>query len=235
MGSTLIIGASGAIGAAFVSEYRKRTPAAKIFATSRNATPTPDADQVLRLDYDHPETFSQVAQQLGDVEDLDTIIVASGQLHNRDHKPEKALKQVDADWMIENFRTNAVGPTLALKHFLPLQPKTGVTRFGILSARVGSISDNNIGGWHSYRASKAALNMIIKTASIEHRRRNPEGVIVGLHPGTVESDLSQPFQRGVPNLFSPQRAAQQLIDVLHCVLPDQSGRVLAYDGSLIPS
>lgn len=235
MSSVLIIGASGALGAAFVSEYRRRLPSSTIYATNRSALPTVDADQVLALDYDQPHMFADVAAQLADVQDLETILVATGRLHDDDNMPEKALKQVDADWMLENFRINTVGPTLALKHFLPLQPKTKPTRFGILSARVGSISDNHLGGWHSYRASKAALNMIIKTTSIEQRRSNPEAMIVGLHPGTVDSELSRPFQRGVPTLFSPQQSAGQLIEVLSSTHPEQSGSVFAFDGTNIPS
>ena len=135
---------------------------------------------------------------------------------------------------MENYRINAVGPALVAKHFLPIMAKQGPICFAALSARVGSISDNRLGGWHSYRASKSALNMFIRNIAIEWQRKNPQSVVVGLHPGTVETALSAPF-KGNPahERFTPKRAAGDMLHTLHGLKPEQSGQIFAYDGSLV--
>ena len=148
--------------------------------------------------------------------------------------PEKSLRELDPEWMLENYRINAVGPALVAKHFLPLMPRNQRTVFAVLSARVGSISDNKLGGWYSYRASKAALNMLIRNLSIEWQRKSADAIIIGLHPGTVETGLSAPF-KGNPatERFTPAKAAEQLLNVLDRLNPAQSGQVFAFDGELI--
>jgi NAD(P)-dependent dehydrogenase (short-subunit alcohol dehydrogenase family) len=165
---------------------------------------------------------------------ISLVLVATGLLHSNQNGPEKSLRELDPDWMIENFRINAVGPALVAKHFLPIMAKQGPICFAALSARVGSISDNRLGGWHSYRASKSALNMLIRNIAIEWQRKNPQSVVVGLHPGTVETALSAPF-KGNPahERFSPARAAGDVLSVLHGLKPEQSGQIFAYDGSLV--
>jgi len=138
--------------------------------------------------------------------------------------------------MERSYRINAIGPALVAKHFLPLLTRERKAMFAALSARVGSIEDNQLGGWHAYRASKAALNMLLKTLSIELARQNPTAICVGLHPGTVDTRLSGPFQRGVPEgkLFSPQKSARHLLNVLDTLSPEQSGQIFAWDGQRIP-
>lgn len=128
-------------------------------------------------------------------------------------------------------------PALVAKHFLPLLARDRKSVFAALSARVGSISDNQLGGWHAYRASKAALNMLLRTFAIELARRNPRAVCVGLHPGTVDTGLSAPFQANVPEgkLFTPDFAAARLLEVVDRLKPDDSGHVFAWDGQLIPA
>lgn len=160
------------------------------------------------------------------------VVVATGLLHDGDHGPERTTQALAPGWMARNFAVNAIGPALVAKHFLPLMPKTGRTVFAALSARVGSISDNRLGGWHSYRASKAALNQLIRTIAIEERRRNPGSIVVALHPGTVDTPLSKPFQGNVApgSLFDPARAAVQLLDVIDGLRPPDSGKVFAWDG-----
>ncbi len=162
------------------------------------------------------------------------VIVATGVLHSENKGPEKSLRELDPDWMMLNYRINAIGPALVAKHFLPLMPKDRRICFAALSARVGSISDNRLGGWHSYRASKAALNMLIRNLAIEWHRKNAASIIVGLHPGTVETPLSAPF-KGNPahDRFAAPHAAKQLLAVLESLTPDQSGQLFAYDGALI--
>jgi NAD(P)-dependent dehydrogenase (short-subunit alcohol dehydrogenase family) len=139
--------------------------------------------------------------------------------------------------MVRIFLTNSIGPSLVMKHFLPKLCANEKAVFAAISARVGSITDNSLGGWYSYRASKAALNMIIKTASIEVQRKRPEAIVVGLHPGTVVSNLSAPFKSSVPerSLFSPELSASYLLKVLDDLSSDDSGNCFAWDGVTIPA
>ncbi len=163
------------------------------------------------------------------------MIVASGYLHQDGNGPEKDWRHLSAEELARNFAINATGPALVAKHFLPLLTEEGRSGFAALSARVGSISDNGLGGWYSYRASKAALNMIIRTLSVELARKKPEAFCVGLHPGTVDTGLSEPFQRNVPEgkLFTPDFAASKLLDTLGKLGPEDSGRCFAWDGQEI--
>ena len=172
----------------------------------------------------------------GDDRELDLVIVATGVLHDGDAlQPEKRMADIEAQRMLRVFAINTVGPALVAKHYLPRLRRKGKTVFAALSARVGSISDNRLGGWASYRASKAALNMLLKTLSIEHSRTRPESIIVGLHPGTVATDLSAPFQGRVPEgkLFSPDKSASSLLSVIDNAEQSDNGGVLAWDGSPI--
>lgn len=226
-GSAIIIGGSGGIGAALVAELHERGQYEDVLALSRSSEPAIDL-----LDED---SILQAAAKLAEAGFTPSlIIVATGILHKHGRGPEKALRELDPDWMVENYRLNAVGPALIAKHFLPLMPRTGRICFAVLSARVGSISDNNLGGWHSYRASKAALNMLVRNISVEWQRKNAEAIIVGLHPGTVETPLSAPF-KGNPahERFAPALAAGQLLDVLAALKPAQSGQLIAYDRTVI--
>jgi NAD(P)-dependent dehydrogenase (short-subunit alcohol dehydrogenase family) len=164
------------------------------------------------------------------------VFVATGLLHRDDAvQPEKAMRALSASAMSEVFAVNAVGPALLAKHFLPTLRKNGKTVFAVLSARVGSISDNRLGGWASYRASKAALNMVIKTLSIEQARRRPESVVVSLHPGTVDTALSKPFSASVSenSLFTPQHSVACLFKVIDGLDVADSGGFFAWDGTPI--
>lgn len=225
--AAVVIGANGGIGGALVSELMTRGSFNRVWPLSRNSVPSVDI-----LDETTIENAASHLAEAGIAPRL--IIVATGLLHKNGKGPEKSLRDLDADWMVENFRANAIGPALIAKHLLPLMPKTGSICFAVLSARVGSVSDNRLGGWHSYRASKAALNMLVRNISIEWQRKNPEAIIVGLHPGTVETLLSAPF-KGNPatERFPPAQAAAQLLDVLEALNVDQSGQLFAYDGTVI--
>lgn len=163
------------------------------------------------------------------------LIVATGALHGSGLAPEKTYRALDAAALLDMFRINTIGPALVAKHMLPLLPNPGRGVFAALSARVGSIADNRAGGWHGYRASKAALNMIIRNLAIETARRNSGTICVGLHPGTVDTDLSRPFQRGVleGKLFTPEYSASRLLAVIDGLEPGDSGNVLAWDGATI--
>lgn len=165
-------------------------------------------------------------------------IVATGVLTLSDGSgPERTFKRLDPAVMAQVLALNTIGPALIAKHLLALMPRGTPFTFAALSARVGSISDNRLGGWHSYRASKAALNMLLKNFALEMARTHPDSVIVGLHPGTVDSRLSQPFQTGLAEgqLTAPRQAADNLLAVLADLGPGQSGRVFDFSGVEVPA
>lgn len=229
--NALIVGVSGGIGSAFATELRKRHPGVHLIGTSRDGSANLDAcDRVLPLDYGEPQSIGNCAAALD--APLDLVIVATGLLHEGDVAPEKSLRDLDADRLARVFAVNTIGPALVMQHVLPKMVKDRRSVFAALSARVGSISDNHIGGWYGYRSAKAALNQMIKTASIEHRRRWPDGLVVGLHPGTVDTELSKPFQGNVPDdkLFSAEFSATSMLDVLDDLGPEDSGRIFDWAG-----
>lgn len=168
----------------------------------------------------------------------DWVIVASGVLTLCDGTgPERTYKRLSGETMAKVLALNTIGPALIAKHVLPLMPRSRPFVFAALSARVGSISDNALGGWHSYRASKAALNMLLKNFALEISRTHADGVVVGLHPGTVDSALSAPFQKGLPDgqLTEPHQAADNLLSVLSALDPADSGKVFDFAGREVPA
>jgi NAD(P)-dependent dehydrogenase (short-subunit alcohol dehydrogenase family) len=223
----MIFGTRGGIGAALADALEQDPNYAQVIRLHRESNPLFDI-------MDEASIADAAASLAGTYPPISMVIVATGVLHSTQKGPEKSLRELDPDWMMENFRINAVGPALVAKHFLPIMAKQGPICFAALSARVGSISDNRLGGWHSYRASKSALNMFIRNIAIEWQRKNPQSIVVALHPGTVETALSAPF-KGNPahERFTPARAAGDMLNVLHGLKPEQSGQIFAYDGSLI--
>ncbi|CUI00178.1 SDR family NAD(P)-dependent oxidoreductase [Leisingera aquaemixtae] len=236
MRNIVVSGGSGAIGSAFVDALARKYPQARIHSLSRSPDArVPEGVHRLQVDYLDEDSLQAAAEQAGKAGAVDLMILAGGILHQGDMMPEKSLRELSAEKLLALFTANTVVPALTAKHFLPLLPRARRGVFAALSARVGSISDNHLGGWYSYRASKAALNMIIRNAAIEIRRRNPQAIAAGLHPGTVESGLSQPFLRNVApeKRFSPQYAVSRMLDVIAALTPDDSGQCFAWDGSLI--
>jgi len=240
--NAVVIGASGGIGTALVSALSKRPNAGRIYAASRN--PHEDARQnviPVQLDLENESTIECAANQAAEDGPLHLVIVSTGILHDStvhpEITPEKSWSALNADQLMRVFAINTIGPSLAAKHFLPLLDRDRRSVFAALSARVGSISDNRLGGWYGYRASKSALNMIIRTLAIELSRRNRNAICIGLHPGTVDSKLSAPFQSNVADdkLFAPAFAATRLLEVVDQVTPEQSGRLLAWNGLEIPA
>ena len=228
-GPAVIIGATGGIGGAIADALEEEGGTVLRFGRSLAGAG--------HLDLTDEATIEAAAARVGAGPAPSLVVIATGLLHEDGYGPEKALKEVDADWLMKSYAVNAVGPALAMKHFVPLLPKTGEPKLAVLSARVGSIGDNLLGGWWSYRMAKAALNMAVKNAAIESRRRSERSIIVGLHPGTVDTALSRPFQANVPaaQLFKADRAAVQLLDVLDGLTPKDSGKLFAWDGAEIPA
>ncbi len=233
---TAVIGAHGGIGAALCEELAACRSVSRVIRLSRHTGEQHDIN--ISLDLEDEESIAAAATAVkARADSLNLVIVASGILHRDEGlQPEKTWRSLSADAMETAFRINTIGPALVAKHFLPLLAREGKSVFAALSARVGSITDNELGGWYAYRSSKAALNMLIKTLAIELARRNLDALCVGLHPGTVDTALSQPFQRGVApkQLFTPQRSAHHLLQVVEDLGPSDSGGLFAWDGSRIP-
>ncbi len=235
--SAAVFGASGGIGRAMCEGLAARG-CTRIHAGSRAGT-GPDVAGVMPFAFDLADEPSIAAAAAAMKDDPpEWVIIATGVLTLPDGTgPERSYKRLEAATMAEVFALNTIGPALIARHMLPLMPRGRPFTFAALSARVGSISDNRLGGWHSYRASKAALNMLLKNFALEIARTHPEGVVVGLHPGTVDSALSQPFQSGLAEgqLTRPQDAAANLIGVLAGLTPAQSGRVFDFRGEEVPA
>lgn len=229
--SAVIIGASGGIGGALEAALVEEGVLTTVhgFARSRSGAH--------HLDLQDEESIAAAAALVSGGPAPALVIVASGLLHTPGNDPEKAIGDLDPGWLAQVYAVNAIGPALVAKHFLPLMPKAGRTVFAALSARVGSISDNRLGGWYGYRASKAALNMMmIRNLAIEERRRNSSSIVVALHPGTVDTELSRPFQGNVQpgRLFTPGRAALQLLDVIEELKAPDSGKMFDFEGKEVP-
>jgi NAD(P)-dependent dehydrogenase (short-subunit alcohol dehydrogenase family) len=223
----LVIGASGSIGAALLAELQSTGGFGGILGLSRQSTPALDLTDEASI----AAVAARVAEQLQtDHLALKLVIDATGMLHTPTFQPEKNWLQIDPAHMAQAFAINAIGPALLMKHFLPLLPRQGRAVFATLSAKVGSIGDNRLGGWYSYRASKAALNQLVRTAAIELQRRAPGAICVALHPGTVDSPLSAPFAKTGLEVRSPTVAAQQLLAVVAGLRAADSGQFFSYEG-----
>lgn len=230
-----VVGAGG-IGAALVSALREHPAVADVHVLSRRAIAAAPRLVPLTLDPLDDDSLAHAASVLRARGPLDLVIVATGVLHDATVQPEKRWEALDAASLAHSFAVNAIGPALCARHFLPLLRTDAKSVFAALSARVGSIGDNRAGGWYGYRASKAALNMLLKTLALELARRNPRACCIGLHPGTVDTGLSQPFQQRVPSarLFTPAFAAERLLTVIDGIGVADSGQVFAWDGTPVP-
>ena len=240
-------GASRGIGLELVRQLLAGNNGSVVFASCREphkalslkelALAHPERLMLLAADATQEATLERAAERIGATTDkLSLIVNVAGVLHGPGFGPEKKLAQVDPEVLRAVFQVNAFGPLVVAKHFHHFLRHRGRTVFASLSARVGSISDNHLGGWYAYRGSKAAQNMFTKTLAIELGRIAPSAIVVGLHPGTVATDLSQPFQRGVPRdkLFTPSKAVQSLLAVIGELSREDSGKVFAWDGAEIP-
>lgn len=231
-GLAVVIGASGGLGAAMLAQLQQQAGSyPQVIGISRQTE--------IRFDYVDEASIAAAARQVASVSrqnslPLRLLVVATGFLHGEQGQPERSWNHLDAGYLQHAFQINTLGPALVMKHFLPLLPQTGRCVAGFVSARVGSIGDNALGGWYGYRASKAALNQLVKTASIELTRRNPHSICVALHPGTVATALSQPFSKTGLNVRAPEIAAAELLGVLAGLQPQDSGHLVDYQGQTLP-
>jgi len=231
----VIVGGSGGIGQAFIRNLVGKEDVLSIHATFNRNEPKflhPKLNW-RRMDVMQQSSLRNWSETLGEI---DWLINAAGILHTQDSRPEKSVRQFEPDFFLQNISINTV-PTLALARFTHDKFKHGRPAvFATVSAKVGSIEDNRLGGWYSYRASKAALNMCIKTLAIEWKRTLPNVAVAALHPGTTDTALSKPFQKNVPKdkLFSPDQSAGYMLNVLNALTPEKSGCFWAYDGAPLP-
>ena len=236
--NAIIFGASGGIGGALCQAVIASGQYTTVFAVSRTPVTIPGAVPLVYPQFDD-ESLADIAQTAAAQGPLTLCLSALGTLSDASQhiSPERTLRAQSAAAFEAVFHINTVLPALIAKHMIPLMPRKERAVFAALSARVGSISDNRLGGWHAYRASKAALNMLIKNYAIEQTRRAPDFIAVGLHPGTVDTALSSPFQKGVPEgkLFSPAQSAGYLLSVLGQLTPDDTGKVFDWQGTEVPA
>lgn len=232
-----VFGSSGGIGKALCATLAENGCETVYAGSRRGVVPSGAPFEPFAFDLKDEDSIQAAADQMRE-RPPEWVIVATGVLTLADGTgPERTYKRLNADAMAEVLAINTIGPALIAKYILPLMPRDERFVFAAFSARVGSISDNGLGGWHAYRASKAALNMLLKNFAIEMGRTHKQGVIVGLHPGTVDSALSEPFQSNLPagQLTEPRDAARNLIEVLASLSPEQSGNVFDYAGRQIPA
>jgi len=238
MKKVAIIGSSGAIGNAISKQLIEDKDIELIYRFSRTKNEISSDFRIkdIFIDIEDEDSIKAAVKAIPESIKFDLVFVATGMLHDDGNIfPEKSIKDIEHKKLHKILSVNIIGPTLVGKYFIPYLAKDKKSVFAFLSARVGSISDNKLGGWYAYRSSKAALNQIIKNFSIEIKRTNPTAIFVGLQPGTVKSFLSKPFEKNVRSdkLFSPEYSAKNLINLIKNLTPNESGKLLAWDGEEI--
>lgn len=242
-----IVGASQGIGLGFVKKTLENQAFRKIYATYRNSETAqellsleklfPEKLVCLHLNVTNEDSIAEGVQKIQqDIEKLHLVINCVGILHEGKIKPEKSLRQINSENLLRYFEINSIGSVLLAKHLLPLLSHSDRNIFATISAKIGSIGDNYLGGWYGYRASKAALNMFMRTVAIEYSRKSPKTIVVTLHPGTTDTKLSKPFQKNVPpeKLFSVDKTVSQLLTVIENLTQNDSGHFFSWDGSRLP-
>ena len=247
MNNALILGASQGIGLGLVKQLLQQPDTSQIYATYLHPE---SATQLLSLAQEYPQQLNclqlditdeaQLSQAVANISDqitqLHLVINCVGILHDEKMQPEKNLRQINPDNLLKYFQVNSIGGVLLAKHLLPLFRHPQRSVLATISAKVGSIGDNSLGGWYGYRASKAALNMLMRNVSIEYARSSPKTIVILLHPGTTDTRLSEPFQKNVPpeKLFSRERTATQLLEVIKGLGDSDSGSFFSWDGTILP-
>ncbi|MDB9528858.1 SDR family NAD(P)-dependent oxidoreductase [Oscillatoria sp. CS-180] len=244
-GTALVVGASQGIGLEFVKQLLKDDRIEQVFATYRNSKSATDLfafedNAKLRCLQAEATREADIAQVAADIaaqrESLHLMVNCVGVLHHGELQPEKSLRQIEAERLLNYFQINSIPTVLLAKQLQPLLKKSDRSVFATISAKIGSIEDNRLGGWYGYRASKAALNMFLKNIAIEYSRKNPQTTVVALHPGTTNTRLSKPFQRNVPpeKLFPVERTVTQLLDIIDRLTERDNGSFFSWDGSRLP-
>lgn len=225
----IVVGASGGIGRALCAQLERDCPELTLCRLGRH--------EAVHLDLLDDTSLDAAREHVAELllhRSLRVFIDATGFLHGSGAQPEKSWRMLDREQLMYQFAINAVGPALLMKHFLPLLPRQGRSVWATLSARVGSIGDNHLGGWYGYRAAKAALNQLVRTASIELRRQSPHAVCVALHPGTVATRLTDPFAKAGLDVQTPEQAAERLLAVVSALKPEDSGGFFDHRGRRLP-
>ena len=222
----VVAGAAGGLGAALLAALEAGGAHGRVVGLSRAGDPP--------LNLLDEGSIAAAAASVAAAGELRLVLDATGFLHGAGYSPERSLRALDPAHMAHAYAVNAIGPALLMKHLCPLLPRQGRSVFATLSARVGSIGDNRLGGWHSYRAAKAALNQLVRTASVEVGRSHPEAILVALHPGTVATPLSQPFSKSGLAVRPPEEAAADLLRVVAGLRPADTGGFFDQAGAAIP-
>ncbi|WP_297508536.1 SDR family NAD(P)-dependent oxidoreductase [uncultured Caulobacter sp.] len=233
----VVVGASGGLGRALLTRLAAEPGRAFVVGVGRRRPadwPSAPRTPFIEADLLDETALAALAETLSGMGVVDLILIATGLLHEDGVTPEKTMRAIGAETLCRLFEVNAILPSLVAKHLAPLLPRDEASVLAALSARVGSIGDNRLGGWHAYRASKAALNMIFRCQALELRRERPRAVCVVLHPGTVATALSAPFAKSSRAMISADDAAERLLKVLARLEPADSGEFFAYDGERIP-
>ncbi|MGY8814576.1 MAG: SDR family NAD(P)-dependent oxidoreductase [Gammaproteobacteria bacterium] len=235
--NAIVVGSRGGIGSALVSSLEQDVCFDNVFCLSRETVNYNDERLTsLKCDITDEESI-QLSRDiiLSRITQVDLLFIATGILHSDTIQPEKRMEDVDIAHMQEVFMINTFAPMLFAKTFAPIMNKQSPAVIAAVSARVGSIGDNRLGGWYSYRASKSALNMYFRTLSVEMKRKNPSLIVTLLHPGTTDTKLSAPFQKNVPanKLFPAEKSANYMLDVINRLRPEDSGNFYAWDGAMI--
>lgn len=236
MNSTLVIGSNSHIARAIIRRLQESEPSEKIIAVSRGKQPAAiDCIDWYQSDYDESSMAELVKRFIDSALSFNRVIICLGILHDEKVSPEKRLEALNPDAIRHVFQVNAITPILWLKQLLPLLKQATQCKVAIFSARVGSIADNHLGGWYSYRASKAALNMLLKSTAIEYARRAPNVKLLAFHPGTTDTPLSKPFSKQLPEhkLFKPDFVAEQLLKILEQLEPDGELSFLDWQGQRV--
>ena len=226
MSQAVLVGAGGGVGRALSAALEQGGGYERVIGLGRSSTPPLDL-------LSEPSIAAASAWVAGQGE-VRLVLDATGFLHDDPFQPERRWRDIDPAHLAHAFAVNAIGPALLMKHFCPLLPREGRVVFATLSARVGSIGDNLLGGWYSYRASKAALNQLVRTAAVELRRHNPASICVALHPGTVDTALSAPFGKSGLDTRAPDAAARDLLGVLEGLAAEHSGGFYDQFGRVVP-
>ncbi|RTE85981.1 SDR family NAD(P)-dependent oxidoreductase [Lysobacter sp. N42] len=235
----LVYGAGGGIGQALVEELLKRHTDAEVYAVSAQKQPSGLNQDRVKW-FLTPHSLEAMEERLGQWQTegimFDGVISTIGWLHDNDNMPERRIEHLNATQLSRYFEVNAIFPMMLLQALKPLLAKDSPAFFAQLSAKVGSIEDNHLGGWYGYRASKAALNMFLKTAAIEFKRTHKKLVISSIHPGTTDSELSKPFQERIPEgkLYTAEQTAERMLNVIEGLTPSQTGGFWFWDGSALP-